>query len=177
MVADGLSSVRNRKVLEPSWVRSTQVLAPSVFERQTRIYLDPSLQVALFRSPLNKPTAQSTLVTNASGTLGLTDAELDRVSAASLQIGNANSGTINVSSGITRPTSTNLEMRSGVAITLNPGSINTSGGTLVFDATSGGVQPVSAGTDVTAQQRFRLLPAMTWPFTSLGQPSTRNIVN
>ena len=90
------------------------------------------------------------LGTNTAGALGLTDTELDLITTSSLQIGNASSGTIMVSSGITRPTSTNLQLRSGGAIAINPGSINTAGGTLVFDAGTGGVQPISSGTDVTA---------------------------
>ncbi len=75
------------------------------------------------------------LGTNASGTLWADRCRTGSCfPAASLQIGIANSGTINVSSGITRPTSTNLELRSGAAININSGFINTGGGTLVWDA-------------------------------------------
>ncbi len=84
------------------------------------------------------------------GELGLTDTELDFVSSGDLAIGNANSGTVTISSAIDRATSTNVLIQSGDAIVTNPGSINTAGGTLKFDAGVGGVQPITSGTDVTA---------------------------
>jgi hypothetical protein len=57
----------------------------------------------VFLVPANNPRVIS-LGSNAGGTLGLTDAELDRVTAGILQIGSAtNSGNINVTSQITAP--------------------------------------------------------------------------
>ncbi|MDZ4849893.1 MAG: hypothetical protein SGI77_11390 [Pirellulaceae bacterium] len=103
--------------------------------------------VSIAPQQINRPID---LGTNTAGRLGLTDAELDLITTNSLQIGSATSGAITVSSSITRPASTNLQLRSGGAIAINPGSINTGGGTLVFDVGSGGLQPISAGTDVTA---------------------------
>ncbi len=51
------------------------------------------------------------------GTLGLTDAELDQVTAGTLQIGNANSGAITVSAAITH--GNNLSLTTGAGVTFN----------------------------------------------------------
>ena len=48
--------------------------------------------------------------TDVPGTLGLTDAELDRITAGSILIGDANSGPITVSAAITRSAATNLNL-------------------------------------------------------------------
>src|SRR5262249_30268528 len=50
---------------------------------------------------------------DASGTLGLTDAELDLVTAANLNIGSSTSGAITVSGAITRSAMTNVNLISG----------------------------------------------------------------
>ncbi len=82
-------------------------------------------------------------------TLGLTDAELDRIIAGTLTIGDAASGPITISAAINRPSATNVHLISGGGIVFDPGSIDTGGGTLVLDPGTA-VQPLTAGTDVTA---------------------------
>jgi len=86
--------------------------------------------------------------------LGLSDDELDRVTTGNLQIGDANSGTITVSSAITRPTSTNVALVSGDDIDIFGGLIDTGGGTLLLDPAGlfGYADPSFAGTDVIASQ-------------------------
>ncbi len=84
------------------------------------------------------------------GTLGLTDLELDRITAGTIKIGDVNSGAITTTANITRPNSTNLELKSGGSIVLNPGSINSISGTVLMDAGSGGFQPISSGTDIVS---------------------------
>ncbi len=81
-------------------------------------------------------------------TLGLTDAELDQVTAGTVQIGDSSSGAITVSAAITRPSSTNVALQSADNIVLNPGTLNTGGGYLVF-FTYGSVQPITSGTEAT----------------------------
>ncbi|MDB5386267.1 MAG: hypothetical protein JWM11_1913 [Planctomycetaceae bacterium] len=71
--------------------------------------------------------------TDALGTLGLSDGELDRVTAAKLNIGNDSAGTITVSTGITRLTPTNLRLVSGGDVVIAGGQVNTDRGTLVLD--------------------------------------------
>ncbi len=83
--------------------------------------------------------------TDSAGTLGLTDTELDRFTAGTLNIGDPNSGAVTVSTVIDRGASTKMKITSGGAIITNPGSINTAGGTLLFDAGVGGVQPITSG--------------------------------
>ncbi len=83
------------------------------------------------------------------GSLGLTDAELDRITAGTLTIGDLASGPINISAAITRPSATDMHLISGGAIVFDPGSIDTGSGTLVLDPGTV-VQPLTAGTDLTA---------------------------
>jgi parallel beta-helix repeat protein len=82
-------------------------------------------------------------------TLGLTNAEVSRISAGTLIIGHGDSGPITVSGAITRPSAADFEFRSGAAIVFDPGSIDTAGGDLLL-APGTDVQPLTAGTDVTA---------------------------
>jgi fibronectin-binding autotransporter adhesin len=88
-------------------------------------------------------------------TLGLTDAELDRVTAGSLEIGGGNSP-LTVSAAITRPAATNLSLVSGVNSLPAVGAdmvvnapVNTAGGTVQF-IPGYTVSFPNAGTDVTA---------------------------
>ena len=95
---------------------------------------------------------QIDLGTKTSGTLGLTDTELDQISAATLRIGNASSGDLTISSAVSRPTSTALQLTSSGAILLGTGAqsangaINTAGGTLSLDAGTH-INPATSGVD------------------------------
>ena len=80
-------------------------------------------------------------------TLGLSDAELDTVAAANLQIGNVTSGAVSITGAITRPASINVSLNSGGSITFNTGSVNTGGGSLSLFGSA--VLPLTAGVDVT----------------------------
>jgi hypothetical protein len=69
------------------------------------------------------------IVDSTANTLELSDAELDRVTAAgTLNIGDANSGAINVSANITRAAATNLSLTSGADINIATGSLTSAGG-------------------------------------------------
>jgi len=84
------------------------------------------------------------------GTLGLTDAELDRVTAGTLNIGNGSSGAITVTADITRPEPTIVNLTSSESIDFATGSLNTRGGDLTLSpggASSVGV--ATSGVDVT----------------------------
>ncbi|MCY2978999.1 MAG: immunoglobulin domain-containing protein [Planctomycetota bacterium] len=87
-----------------------------------------------------------------SGKLGLTDTELDGIAAANLRIGSPTSGDLSISSPISRPTSTAMQLTSGGAILFGSGAqsangaINTAGGTLGLDAGST-IKPVTPGVD------------------------------
>jgi hypothetical protein len=77
-------------------------------------------------------------------TLGLTDTELDQISASTLVIGDANSGAVTVSAAITRTAATVLNLASGANIDLSTGSLDSAGGnvrlnpgTNVFASNSG----------------------------------------
>jgi mucin-19 len=84
-------------------------------------------------------------------TLGLTDAELDQITAGTLIIGDANSGNLTVSAAISRPAATNVQLRSGGDVTFNQ-NFNTNGGTLLLAPgnSPAAVKPVFNGTDATA---------------------------
>ncbi|MFM9959810.1 MAG: beta strand repeat-containing protein, partial [Planctomycetaceae bacterium] len=68
------------------------------------------------------------LGTETSGQLSLTNTELNRVTAGTLQIGDANSGAITVSAAISRSDATHLSLTTGTTINLGA-NITTSGGT------------------------------------------------
>jgi RHS repeat-associated protein len=81
-------------------------------------------------------------------TLGLTDAELDRITAGTLTIGNAGSGQMNITAPISRSVATDVNLISGGAIVFDPGSIDAAGGDLSL-APGTEVRPLTAGTDAT----------------------------
>ncbi len=101
------------------------------------------------------PQTSGTLIdiggADGTGALGLTNAELGLITAGTLNIGDANSGAITVSSAISLASATNVKLTSGSNIIFNPGMFNTAGGSLnLVPGSTGSVQPLSAGTDVTS---------------------------
>ena len=85
------------------------------------------------------------------GTLGLTDAELNRVTAGTIQIGDSSSGAITVIAPVAHATSSNFELTSGSSINFNSGSLSTGGGTLLLTpGPMASVQPNTSGVDVIA---------------------------
>lgn len=93
------------------------------------------------------------LGTNAAGSLGLTGAELNLVSAGTLVIGATTVGTLTVSSDLSRSVSTNVQIVSGGDIIQNSaaGSINTGGGTLSFSpGAASSYKPNRSNTDATS---------------------------
>ncbi|MBC6996022.1 hypothetical protein H9S92_17770, partial [Lewinella lacunae] len=88
---------------------------------------------------------------DAGGILGLTDAELDRITTGTLIIGDANSGAITISAAISLPAATDVELRSGGDILFNQ-SFDTGGGDLLLapGTSPAAVYPTFNGTDATA---------------------------
>lgn len=103
-------------------------------------------------SPKTPGTAINLGSTDAAGTLGLTDPELDRITANSLIIGSSSSGTITISSDITRASATNMQLVSGSNVVISGGQLETHGGSLLLDAGAAPhvVNPLHAGVDVVA---------------------------
>jgi hypothetical protein len=81
-------------------------------------------------------------------TLGLTDAELDHITAGTLAIGDANSGALTVSAAITRSAATVLNLASGANIDLTTGSLNSAGGNVTLNPGTN-VFASNSGMDVT----------------------------
>ncbi|MFN6312031.1 MAG: beta strand repeat-containing protein, partial [Planctomyces sp.] len=79
---------------------------------------------------------QIDLGTKTSGTLGLTDTELDQISATTLRIGNASSGDLTISSAISTLTSTALQLTSSQSIQVRA-PLTTTGDPIVFTAKNG----------------------------------------
>ncbi len=106
---------------------------------------------ALLDAVFLRPNSSGVLIDvggeDAAGKLGLTDAELDRIQASTIVLGSAASGTLTVSTGISRTVTTNLELESGNAIQLQNGTIDSAGGTLRFKPGTDGVQPMASGID------------------------------
>lgn len=110
----------------------------------------------LCRRPLTNGTpidVGSTTETNATVTLELSYAELDRITTGTLQIGNANSGTISITNVIGRPAPSpaNVSLISGGSIIFTTGSLNTAGGNseTPTPAASGSVGVATQTTDAT----------------------------
>jgi CSLREA domain-containing protein len=86
----------------------------------------------------------------AAGTLELSDGELDRVTAGTLNVGDAASGTITVSASITRPAPTVFNLTSGGSIDINASSLDSGGGNVTLTpGSTGSVNPAASGADVS----------------------------
>ena len=90
-------------------------------------------------------------------TLELSVAELDRVSAGTIQIGDSNSGAIRISDAISRPVATNVSVTTGgnnsVTFIGSSASLDANGGNVTITlngAGSGSVVSGGAATDITA---------------------------
>jgi murein DD-endopeptidase MepM/ murein hydrolase activator NlpD len=80
--------------------------------------------------------------------LGITDQQLDRITAGSIRIGDNNSGYMNVSADVTRSAQTNINLASGAVLNLATGLVNTAGGNLSLSPQSvASVSASKAGTD------------------------------
>ena len=92
------------------------------------------------------------LGTNDGVSLSLTDGELDQIMAATLLIGNVSSGTITLSSAITRSASNDVTLSTGSDIIFGAaGSIHLAGGDATLMVASGGIDGNSASlTNITA---------------------------
>ncbi|MEQ1859669.1 MAG: tandem-95 repeat protein [Chthoniobacteraceae bacterium] len=84
------------------------------------------------------------------GTLQLSDAELDRITCGTLRIGDANSGAITQSAAISRPANTAIALTSSAAIVLNTGPLDSLGGNVTLDpgGATNTFSPTASGTDI-----------------------------
>ena len=84
-----------------------------------------------------------------SGPLALSDAELDLVTAGQLSIGTPGCGHLTLTSNITRPAMTTLQLNSADNVVLSSGNINTMGGNLTIDPGNSpyAFEPAMPGTD------------------------------
>src|SRR5262249_10732347 len=73
---------------------------------------------------------------DSAGVLGLTDGELDTISAGTISVGDANTGNVTVSAAITRAAATDLNVTSGAVkkIAFNSGSLDAHGGNVTLTA-------------------------------------------
>ena len=83
---------------------------------------------------------------DAAGTLGLTDAELDTVTAGTLRVGSATSGNMTISAALTPAGTTTLSLISGGSVTENVGATIT---TTNLAVTSVGAVTLNQANDVT----------------------------
>lgn len=92
-------------------------------------------------------------VDSTANTLEISDAELDRVTAGTVNVGDSNSGTVNVSANITRAAATNLNLTSGADINILTGSLTSTGGNVSLTPGTGAgpvTLPAVSGVDVSA---------------------------
>ena len=91
--------------------------------------------------------------------LGLTDAELDLITAGTLNIGNASSGAMTVSAPVTRAAATVLKLTSGANIDVATGSLNSAGGNVTLNPGTN----VFPATAAWTSRPGPLLPRQHWP--------------
>lgn len=157
----GVGSTSEGISLTNSAVTIATTNAP-IFFRADVIHIgstQPSLTAGNGNSIVLNPFTPGTAIGlgEASSTVfSLSDAQLDRMTAGTIDIGDANSGEITVSAAITRSTATNLTLNAGGNSSLlfsGAGSLDANGG-LVFvrlnAAGSGGVVSGTAATDILA---------------------------
>ena len=90
-------------------------------------------------------------VDSTANTVELSDAELDRIDAGTISVGDANSGTVNVSANVARAAATNLNITSGADINILTGSLTSAGGNVSLTPGASGVTlPAVGGVDVNA---------------------------
>ena len=99
------------------------------------------------------------LGTKSIGTLGLTDAELDRVTAGTLRIGDLTAAQIRISQNVDRIAATAIEILTGDTMLFDGGSINSAGGDVSITALR--LDPGTSGVDVTTGAGSLVLPAGT----------------
>ncbi len=88
---------------------------------------------------------------DSNSSLGLSNAELNRIQAETIQIGDNNSGPITVSDIIAHSTFSNFDLKSSSDILFAPGSISTGGGSLrLTPGASSSVQPITSGQEMQA---------------------------
>ena len=123
------------------------------------ISLDTSGSPATVNAGTNAVTLQprtpGTLIdlggADSAGTLGLTDAELDRITASTLSIGDTNSGTLTVSAAITH--SNNLSLTTGEGVTFNNAvtmAVNKDFTVSALGTSDGTINLASTNADLTA---------------------------
>jgi hypothetical protein len=109
-------------------------------------------KVTLASPQLGRPII---LGTSVAGAFNLSDDDLDRVSAGSLEIGNSLGGPISVSDNITRSALTDINLMSGGAINFVTGSIDTFGGNcLLSPGVNSSVGVATAGVDIAVGAGF-----------------------
>jgi CSLREA domain-containing protein len=131
----------------------------SIFVNADRIIINPTANAtidAAANAVTLRQETEGTLINlgstsdAAANTLELSDGELDRVNAGTLNVGDANSGAITVSAGITRPVPTVVNLTSGDAININASSLDSGGGNVTLTpGSSAAVNPAASGTDVS----------------------------
>ena len=82
-------------------------------------------------------------------TLGISDSDLDQISAAKLNIGDSKSGEISITNAITRLNSTDLWLQSSGAIQFAGGSLNSAGGPVALRPGTR-ILPNSSGVDIVS---------------------------
>jgi hypothetical protein len=89
------------------------------------------------------------VVDSTPNTVELSNAELARVTAGTINVGDAGSGAINVSANITRTAATNLSLNSGANIDISGGSLASAGGNVALNPGTNTFASL-AGVDVNA---------------------------
>jgi hypothetical protein len=130
-------------------IGSIEIVADSVHLETTATITAANGRVAVMPRTAGHAMNLGSTVDTTAGTLELSDAELDRISTATLQLGDAAAGTVVISAGITRNALTALNVVSNGAINFTTGSLSSNGGIITLNPGTN-VSPATSGVDVNA---------------------------
>jgi hypothetical protein len=136
-------------ILQTTGTGNVNVNANTIRIHPTNATINAGTHAVSLRQKTNGTAVNlGSLVDSTANTVELSDAELDRVTAGTINIGDANSGTFNVSANITRAAATNLSLTSGADINIATGSLSSAGGNVSLNGAN--TFPFNSGTDVNA---------------------------
>ncbi|MBB3836022.1 surface protein [Runella defluvii] len=143
-----IESLSGGQITTASMGGNISLITNSIDIKNTAVISTNSASSVILRPYTNGVNIDLGAATNLlGGPLSLSDDELDRITAGTLQIGDANSGAITISAPISRAAATNVNLTTAGAVNLNASALAINGGNLAINA-AGGINPTVAGTDV-----------------------------
>lgn len=126
---------------------AVEIAANTVHIESTATITNSQGQVSIAPTTSGRNINLGSTTDSAANTLELSDAELDRITANTLQLGDPNSGPVTISAAITRTAATIVNVDSAGVINFAGGSLSSGGGNMRLNAGTD-ITPITAGLDV-----------------------------